>query len=300
MAQAAETFGVREAAAFIRVPVADDDKYSRGVLGVVAGSERYPGAAVLAVEAALRTGVGMVRYLGPRRAADLVLARRPEAVTADGRAQAWLIGSGLDDAADDDAGTESAGAVPALSEARVGSALEAGVPLILDAGALPLARDPRAHAVPHVLTPHAGELARLLGVPRSEVAAEPERAARDAAVILDAVVLLKGATTRIATPDGRMLVVAEATPWLATAGAGDALAGVLGAIVATHARDFALSELARGADHDRLAELAATAAVLHGRAARRASAGGPLTVLDLCRELSAVVIQVLAASPDRL
>lgn len=286
MSGEAGAFGVSDAATCIRVPKDSDDKYARGVLGVVAGSDRYPGAAVLAVEAALRTGLGMVRYLGPRRAADLVLARRPEAVTASGRVQAWLIGSGLDDSGETDP----------LADDRVSVALEAGAPLVLDAGALPLARDPRARSVPRVLTPHAGELARLTGVERATVAADPERAARDAAVTLDAVVLLKGATTRIATPDGRMLVVAEATPWLATAGAGDALAGILGALVATHARDLALSEIARGADHDRLAELAAAAAVVHGRAARRASAGGPLTILDLCAAVPAVIRGLLDGS----
>ncbi|BAU32745.1 NAD(P)H-hydrate dehydratase [Microcella alkaliphila] len=286
MSGEAGAFGVSDAATCIRVPKDSDDKYARGVLGVVAGSDRYPGAAVLAVEAALRAGLGMVRYLGPRRAADLVLARRPEAVTASGRVQAWLIGSGLDDSGETDP----------LADDRVSVALEAGAPLVLDAGALPLARDPRARSVPRVLTPHAGELARLTGVERATVAADPERAARDAAVTLDAVVLLKGATTRIATPDGRMLVVAEATPWLATAGAGDALAGILGALVATHARDLALSEIARGADHDRLAELAAAAAVVHGRAARRASAGGPLTILDLCAAVPAVIRGLLDGS----
>lgn len=286
-----ETVTLLDAAVSIRVPVESDDKYSRGVLGVVAGSDRYPGAAVLAVEAALRTGVGMVRYLGPARAADLVLARRPEAVTADGRAQAWLIGSGLDDA------PNAAGGDPdALAEARVRSALDAGVPLVLDATALPLARDPRARAVPRVLTPHAGELARLTGIDRAAVLADPDAAALDAARTLDAVVLLKGATTRVATPAGRMLVVAEATPWLATAGAGDALAGLLGALVATHARDLVAPASQDDAIADRLAELAATAAALHGAAARRASAGGPFTVLDLCAAIPAVIRDLLAHS----
>lgn len=281
-----ETVTLLDAAASIRVPVETDDKYSRGVLGVVAGSERYPGAAVLAVEAALRTGVGMARYLGPARAADLVLARRPEAVTVDGRAQAWLIGSGLDDGGDSEA----------LAEARVRSALDAGVPLVLDATALPLARDPRARAVPRVLTPHAGELARLTGVDRAAVLADPDAAALEAARTLDAVVLLKGETTRVATPAGRMLVVAEATPWLATAGAGDALAGLLGALVATHARELVAPASQDDAIADRLAELAAAAAALHGAAARRASAGGPFTVLDLCAAIPAVIRDVLAHS----
>jgi len=86
------TWTAEDAAALVAVPGDGDDKYTRGVLGVITGSTLYPGAAVLGVEAALRTGVGMVRYLGPERPSSLVLSRRPEVVTADGRVQAWLIG----------------------------------------------------------------------------------------------------------------------------------------------------------------------------------------------------------------
>ena len=80
----------------IAVPGTADDKYSRGVLGMVTGSTRFPGAAVLGVEAALHTGLGMVRYLGPTEVGTLVLQRRPEIVLGDGRVQAWLLGSGID------------------------------------------------------------------------------------------------------------------------------------------------------------------------------------------------------------
>ncbi|MBN9183755.1 MAG: NAD(P)H-hydrate dehydratase, partial [Microbacterium sp.] len=93
------TWTAGSAGRVLRVPTGSDDKYSRGVVGLRTGSDAFPGAAVLGVEAAWRTGVGMVRYVGPRRAADLVLARRPETVTADGRVQAWVIGSGTDAAA---------------------------------------------------------------------------------------------------------------------------------------------------------------------------------------------------------
>src|SRR3982750_3074821 len=96
-------FGPAEARAGVTVPGPDDDKYSRGVLGFATGSSRYPGAAVLGVEAALHTGVGMVRYLGPGRPTRLVLQRRPEAVTASGRVQAWVLGSGQDESDRDDA-----------------------------------------------------------------------------------------------------------------------------------------------------------------------------------------------------
>ena len=115
----------RDAAAWIAVPTEGSDKYSRGVLGVVTGSDRYPGAAVLGVEGASRTGVGMIRYLGADRPADLVMRRRPEIVTAPGRVQGWLIGSGMD-AASRPEDSESARARPpgaTASGSRVSSKL---------------------------------------------------------------------------------------------------------------------------------------------------------------------------------
>lgn len=268
-----EPFGSTDAARWIAVPHENSDKYSRGVLGFVTGSAVYPGAAVLGVEAALHTGVGMVRYLGPGRPTRLVLQRRPEAVTADGRVQAWVIGSGQ--GADRDADTA----------ARIDSALEQEVPVVLDGGGFDL-RD-RVDG-PCILTPHAGELAGILGVERAAVSADPEGSARRAAEQLSAVILLKGATTRAVTPDGLVLEASSATPWLATAGAGDALAGILGALVATHHERLAK-------DPDALAPIAATAAVLHGLAARRASAGGPFTVLQLVDALPAVIAELLAS-----
>jgi ADP-dependent NAD(P)H-hydrate dehydratase / NAD(P)H-hydrate epimerase len=266
-------FGPDEARAWIRVPLADDDKYSRGVVGFVTGSANYPGAAVLGVEAALRTGVGMVRYLGPGRATRLVLQHRPETVTAAGRVQAWVIGSGQDASKRDE-----------LARLLLETALEDGRPTVLDAGGLDL----RARATgPVVLTPHAGELARLLGVEKDEVLADRESAARRAADDLDATVLLKGAETLVVAPGGDTLRVRNATPWLATAGAGDALAGVLGALVATN--HAAID------GHSALAPLSAAAAWIHGEAASRASDGGPFTILDLCAQLSGVVAELAAA-----
>lgn len=264
-------FERRDAAAWIAVPGDDDDKYSRGVVGFVTGSARYPGAAVLGVEAALRVGVGMVRYLGPGRATRLVLQRRPEAVTTDGRVQAWVLGSGQD-----------AGERDELTTLQLENALAQGHPTVLDAGALDLWT--RATG-PIVLTPHAGELARLLKTTRDAVLADREAAVLRAASAFGGTVLLKGAETLVTTAAGNVLRVRNATPWLATAGAGDALSGILGALLATH-RDAPNS----GASD--LAPLAATAAWIHGEAARRASAGGPFTILDLCAELPTVVAEL--------
>lgn len=266
-------FGRDEAAAWIRVPGDDDDKYSRGVVGLVTGSAAYPGAAVLGVEAAVRTGVGMVRYLGPGRATRLVLQRRPEAVTTAGRVQAWVVGSGQDASKRDE-----------LAKLLLETALDDGMPTVLDAGALDLRS---RTAGPVVLTPHAGELARLLDIERDEVLAGRDAAARRAAERFDATILLKGAETLVVAPGGEPLRVRHATPWLATAGTGDALAGVLGALVATNH-----TAITRSAD---LAPIAAAAAWVHGEAARRASDGGPFTVLDLCARLPGVVASLVEA-----
>ncbi|BDZ60719.1 hypothetical protein GCM10025873_05100 [Demequina sediminis] len=111
-------------------PGAADDKYSRGVVGVIAGSEAYPGAAALVVSAAVRAGAGMVRYVGPPRAQDLVLAHRPEAVVhhpVDAaerlpRAQAWVVGPGVADYPEQDA--------------AIGAVIAQSVAMVVDAGAL--------------------------------------------------------------------------------------------------------------------------------------------------------------------
>jgi len=262
-----------DAAGQIKVPTANDDKYSRGVLGIVTGSTDYPGAAVIGVEAALRTGVGMARYLGPEVPTGLALARRPEIVTRPGRVQAWLLGSGI-----------AAGPRDAATANRLATAIEQELPTALDAGALDLLGSATG---PTVITPHHGELARMLGIDRSEIAQDPAAWAARAAEELGVTVLLKGFRTHIADPYGSRLLVTSATSWTATAGTGDALGGILGSLLATH---FAEIEASRGA----LAPLAATACVLHSLAAERASGGGPFTVLDLASELSGVVAGLLA------
>ncbi|WP_279073081.1 ADP-dependent NAD(P)H-hydrate dehydratase [Microbacterium lacticum] len=281
-----------QAAGVLRMPTASDDKYSRGVLGVRTGSDRYPGAAVLGVEAAHRTGLGMVRYLGDERPTALVLARRPETVTADGRVQAWLIGSGTD------ASERSAADTAALRELLAGS-----MPVVVDAGALDLV--PGAVA-PVVVTPHDRELARLreaAGLPEISLTgpgADREGAAVDTAAALGVTVLLKGSRTVVATPAGRVRTVVSPTAWLAAAGTGDVLGGILGALVAGAAGAAEADTGADGSaalDADTLGALAATAAYVHGHAAAAASAarsGGPITALDAAASVASVIGTLLA------
>jgi hydroxyethylthiazole kinase-like uncharacterized protein yjeF len=285
-----------EVAALLPRPAAESDKYRRGVVGITAGSARYPGAAVLAVSAALRGGAGAVRYAGPA-AADVVRAH-PEVLVTDGgpasagRVQAWVAGPGI--------GTES-GADRVLDEA-----LAEPVPLLIDADGLGLLarRGPKAladrggtgdRAV--LLTPHAGEAAALLagaGRPAERARVEAERLAhaRALAEAYGCAVLLKGSTTLVApapapasapAPDGGpaapVRINPTGTPWLATAGSGDLLSGLAGALLAS-----GLSAL----------DAASAAAYLHGLAARRASAGrSPVTSLDVAAELTGAWRDVL-------
>lgn len=261
---------------WLRRPSASDDKRSMGVLGVVTGSTRYPGAAVLGVEAAWRTGVGYVRLWAPRRVQDLVLARRPETVChgideppeGSGSVDAWVLGSGQD-ARERDAGLR------ALLLAAIGS----GAPCVVDAGALDLAP---GHAGAVVVTPHAGELARVLQRTRAAVADDLASAAAEAAAALGAVVVAKGVPTRVVAPDGTSIAIEPATHRLATAGTGDVLAGVLGAMLAANA--------VAAADTSVLAAIAAEGVELHGAAAALAAADDrPITALDVADHLPAAV-----------
>ncbi|MCD2443988.1 NAD(P)H-hydrate dehydratase [Agromyces sp. SYSU K20354] len=270
-----------ECVEWVAPPSPDDDKYSRGVLGVITGSPDYPGAAVLGVEAAWRAGAGMVRYSGPRPVRTAVLAQRPETVTVAGRVQGWLVGSGIDPRRRS-----------FVLQGDLQRALASRVPVVLDAGGLDLVG---THTAPTVITPHARELANLLTAREvdasvAEVRAEPavwaERAARE----LGVAVLLKGAVTRIVDPDRDAYVVTAPTHRLATAGSGDILGGILGALVATNHDALAV-------DAEVLSKLAATAAWVHGEAARRASAavgGGPIVALDIAAALPGVIGSLLA------
>lgn len=262
------------------VPSAADDKYSRGVVGVVAGGESYPGAAVLGVTAAVEAGCGMVRYVGTPTSTALVRAAVPEAVHGPGRVQAWVVGPGLDVLSGEE------GAPAQLAAAR--QALAGDEPVVVDAGGLDLldahVLSSRADAVT-LLTPHAGECARLLTrlageVTREQVEARPLAHARALAERTGATVLLKGSTTLV-VPPGEVATAwsqSDAPAWLATAGAGDVLAGLLGTL------------LAAGLPAD---EAGALGALVHGVAADRANPGGPVRALAVAHGIPGAVAHLL-------
>jgi ADP-dependent NAD(P)H-hydrate dehydratase / NAD(P)H-hydrate epimerase len=265
-------------------PGAESDKYRRGVLGLLAGSDRFTGAVLLAAGGAVHGGAGMVRVVTADVAAGLVRQAWPETVVtvhpdeagwdlpgSVGRVQAWVAGPGM--------GTDPAAA------ARLAAVLGTELPVLVDADGLTvLSQDknllPRAKGkAPTLITPHAGELARLLGTDAASVEARRLEHARRAAGELGVTVLLKGSTTVIASPEaGRPAFVnPTGTPWLATAGSGDVLSGLAGAL------------LAQGLEPAR-AGLAA--AYLHGLAGRLAadpdgSGQAPIGASDLVRALPA-------------
>ena len=218
---AAQVWQVEQAdlASWYPWPQPTSDKYSRGVVGLDTGSARYPGAAVLSAAGALFTGAGMVRHTGEQVVADRVLSRFPSVVPGTGRVQAWVCGSGW--------------AVEEEREqlrARLLEHCADGVPLVLDAGALELL--PSTLPDGSLLTPHAGELARLLDIDRARVEDDPLTHVRDAAQRHRATVLLKGATQYVASPDGSVLLAVAGPAWSAQAGSGDVLAGSCGALLA--------------------------------------------------------------------
>lgn len=268
----------------IRLPRLADGKYSRGVVGLVTGSARYPGAAILSARAAARTNAGMVRYLGPQRAQDMVLSALPEAVLGKGRVESWVVGSGVpsagDETGEDDAQRVTIAALLehyALHETddEMNARALAMTPIVVDAGALDLLPN---RVVPQVVvTPHAGELAVLLNrldgdgveaVSRQQVEANPLRSALRAHELTGATVLLKGAVTIVVGPDGdggdRIILSGRAPAWMATAGSGDVLAGMLGALMAQ--QDGLLTD-----DPALVPEVAAAAAYTHGLAGAIAS-----------------------------
>ena len=271
-APTAEALQADDVARLLPRPAPDAHKYTRGVVGVRSGSEQYRGAGVLSVAGAACGLAGMVRYVpaaagSPDGApgtgvADLVQAAHPEVVVGEGRVQAWVVGSG---------GGSAAGR-------QLQEALADGVPVVVDADALGSLED--ALEVPAVLTPHAGELARMLQVERGEVETDQLRHARRAADRYDAVVLLKGRHSLVVDPDGRVRVNTVGPPWLATAGAGDVLAGLVGALLAAGLDPF---------------DAASTGSFVHGAAAAYARPGGPVTAGEVARAVPEVCARLLDA-----
>ncbi len=249
-------------------PGAQSDKYSRGVLGVAAGSPEYTGAAVLSVGSALQAGAGMVRFAGAQHPGEQVRQRWPEAVVTPfddaGRVQAWVVGPGL--GTDDEA------------ERVVAAVLASTVPVLLDADALTIcARRPellRGRPDPTLLTPHDREFARF----GREVGTDRVASARVLAADLGVHVLLKGDATVVVRPDGRGLVNPTGSPLLATAGSGDVLAGAVGALMAQGRSPL---------------EAAGLGAYLHGRAAVLSARGATTTAVGVLEHWHDAVREVL-------
>ena len=268
----------RDVRALLSQPGAADDKYTRGVVGIVAGSSEYPGAGLLATSAAVAGGAGMVRYAGT--APDLVRTQLPEVVVhepqpAGLRVQSWVVGPGM--------GTDDAAA------ALLREVLASAVPVIVDADAITLAAGDLAmltdRAAGTVVTPHDREFVRIAGALGQDRVAAARRAARE----LGVTVLLKGNATVIAAPDGSAFVNPTGTPWLATAGSGDVLSGLIGTLLASGLS----APLA-----------AAVGAYVHGVAGQIAAAGGPPSAADIARALRPALRTISAdlggvrASPD--
>ncbi len=271
-------------------PGPESDKYRRGVLGLLAGSDRFGGAVVLATGGAVRGGAGMVRVVTASAAAAAVRQAWPEAVLtvhpddpgwdligSVGRVQAWVAGPGMGTGQD--------------AVARLAAILGTSLPVLVDADGLTILsehRDLLPRQPPTLITPHAGELARLLGTEAANVEARRLEHARRAAAELGVTVLLKGSTTVVVDRrGGPAFVNPTGTPWLATAGSGDVLSGLAGSL------------LAQGLPP---AEAGMTAAYLHGLAARLAAAGGlgetgeaPIGAPDVVTALPAAIRGVAAA-----
>ena len=262
------------------VPKSYDHKYSRGVLGVITGSAQYPGAAVLSTKAAVATGIGMVRFYSSSGLAHLVLHESPEVVVQPGAVTTWLAGSGIVEDRFDDYTTWLRHRWFKVIERQ-------SVPTVLDAGALGLAGK---LSQPTLITPHAGELSRILkrlgtNVSADEISDYPIEWASEVANQLDVTVLLKGSKSVVVNSEIQIQLPA-ATPWLATAGSGDVLGGIIGAIAASNEIEILNS-------NTRFAEIAASASFIHDQSARLASKGGPISASSIITRIPEAVRKIL-------
>jgi hydroxyethylthiazole kinase-like uncharacterized protein yjeF len=259
----------------IRHPGPNDDKYSRGVVGLLVGSQEYPGAAALVCEAALSAGAGMVRLVTDPAAEQVVLATRPEVVITPGRVDAAVVGCGI-----------PAGHREDITQRLKRLHLSDDGAVVVDAGALGYASEIPGSTI---LTPHHNELAalaRALGYQTMDPREQAAQLARE----WDVVVYLKGSQSAVFTPDGVAYELEEASPWLATAGTGDVLAGVMGALLAQQKKE--------SWNHSELARVAAVAGWIHAQAAEKVSresgggTPGPILAAELARAVSSVVAEV--------
>lgn len=271
----------KDAARCIIIPSELDHKYSRGTLGVITGSAQYPGAAVLTTSAAMATGLGALRFHSSSGLAHLVLHQSPECLVQPGPVTAWLAGSGIN--------SERYSDITTWLRHRWFVHLDRqNVPTLLDAGALHLAGSLEQ---PTLITPHSGELSKLLaqrGVIASAelIESNPREWAIKASELLAVTVLLKGSKTFVAQ-DHYVIELPVATPWLATAGSGDVLAGIIGALIATNYIEILN-------DVKRLADVAATGAFIHSRAALIASDGAPINASMIIKSIPEAIGKILA------
>jgi hydroxyethylthiazole kinase-like uncharacterized protein yjeF len=280
MSRTVKKWTAKDASRCIITPSDLDHKYSRGVLGIITGSARFPGAAVLTSSAASVTGLGMIRFHSSSGLAHLVLHTTPSVVVQPGKVTAWLVGGGIESKKYSDFTTWLRHRWFKLTTLQ-------SVPTVLDAGALHLAGSLEQ---PTLITPHSGELSRLLVARGVQVTSEaiegdPKKWVQIAADTLGVTVLLKGSTTYVAN-DSTLIQLPVATPWLATAGSGDVLAGIIGALIATNTVEILN-------DYEQLAKVAATGAFIHARAAESASNGGPINAEAIIKFIPSVISQLI-------
>lgn len=301
MAEQIPLFDPQSAREFLFAPSADEDKYRRGVVGVVAGSDTYPGAGLLATLAASNTGVGMVRLNSTRRVEDLVLHYAPGVVTVGGRIQSGVIGPGCTNERYEDCRE--------LAQFCIDSKL----PLVIDAGALDLVRSLVDYADAHsrslsrtILTPHHGEAARLLTqfghqLSRADVDADPATSAKELASLTGAIILLKSATTLCSylhhdqgSRTQEIFSIPQETPWAGVAGSGDVLAGTVAGIAAGFQARAERRQGNPSISEAECATLASLGAWVHAQAALRASIGSegktrPIQAIDIARALPEII-----------
>lgn len=307
-------------ARYLLKPEADSHKYSRGVVRIIAGSQRFPGAGLLCVAGASHSGVGMIRLNAPERVENLVLAAHPQIVpdgpALTGTCDALVLGPGLDaQKADWEAAAQLLENTPAVIDA---SALEPVCALVKE-GKLRL----RAH---HILTPHDGELARCLNLfagtntgeiagkladkadkPLGKFASQTSPAlqrriqgAQQLAALTGACVLAKGNRTVVVDAKAQVHTLPAATPWLATAGSGDVLAGLMGGLLALNVRAGAGHVGTTVASAAALApEIAQLAARLHALAGQLAAeATGPKTTYATGPKSAGAVVAHPITAPE--